>query len=350
MSIKDKLLKNSTIKLTATLSESKVYGKKEMVPTTVPMVNVALSGSVDGGLTPGLTVIAGPSKHFKTLFSILLAAAYLKKYQDAVVLFYDNEFGSPQGYFKAFGIDPERIIHTPFTDIEELKFDITNQLSEIKRGDRVFILIDSVGNAASKKEVEDALAEKSAADMTRAKQLKSVFRIITPHLTLKDIPAVVVNHTYQTQEMYSKAVVSGGTGIYYSADTIWIIGRQQDKDGKEVVGYDFIINIEKSRYVKEKSKIPISVSWETGISRWSGLFDVALEGGYISAVKQGTYALVNRETGEVDDEKTFKKGDVEDDSSFWKSMFMASDFKDYIERTYKVAQVDMLSQEEETNF
>ena len=86
MSLLDRLTKNSTVKLTATLSNSKVYGKKEMVPTQVPMVNVALSGRVDGGLTPGLTVLAGPSKHFKTAFSLLMASAYLKKYDDSVVL------------------------------------------------------------------------------------------------------------------------------------------------------------------------------------------------------------------------------------------------------------------------
>jgi hypothetical protein len=353
MSLSAKLKKNSTIKLTATLSESKVYGKKEMVQTSVPMMNVALSGSVDGGLTPGLTVIAGPSKHFKTLFTILLAAAYLKKYPDAVILFYDNEFGSPSSYFESFGIDPSRIIHTPFTDIEELKFDIMNQLKSIERGDRVFIMIDSVGNAASKKEVEDAEAQKSVGDMSRAKQLKSVFRMITPHLTIKDIPMVAVNHTYQTQEMYSKAVVSGGTGIYYSADTIWIVGRQQETEGtgaaKEVTGYNFIINIEKSRYVKEKSKIPISVSWETGVAKWSGLFDVAMDGGYIVAPKQGWYALVDRDTGEVSD-KSFRRGDVEDDGTFWKKMFTTTDFKDFITKTFKVSQVEMLSKDEADEF
>ena len=59
------------------------------------MINVALSGDPDGGLTAGLTVLAGPSKNFKTSFGLLIAAAYLDKYKDAVLLFYDSEFGSP---------------------------------------------------------------------------------------------------------------------------------------------------------------------------------------------------------------------------------------------------------------
>ncbi|MEK9700023.1 MAG: hypothetical protein VW270_29860, partial [Candidatus Poseidoniales archaeon] len=85
-------------------------------------------------------------------------------------------------------------------------------------GDKVIIIIDSIGNLASKKEVEDALDGKSVADMSRAKQMKSLFRMVTPHLTMKDIPMVVVNHTYKEIGMFPKDIVGGGTGSYYSAD------------------------------------------------------------------------------------------------------------------------------------
>jgi RecA/RadA recombinase len=210
MSLKERLIKNSTIDYTSVLSDSKIYNSKDMIPTPVPMINVALGGRIDGGLTPGLTVLAAPSKHFKTAFSLLMASAFLKKYPDGVILFYDSEFGTPESYFSSFGVPLESVVHTPITDIEQLKFDIMQQLQEIKRDDKIMIVIDSVGNLASKKEVEDALKGSSAADMTRAKQLKSLFRMVTPHLTLKNIPMVVVNHIYMTQEMYSKPVVSGG--------------------------------------------------------------------------------------------------------------------------------------------
>ena len=96
MSIMDKLKKNSKVDYTSVLADSKFFNEKDMVPTDVPMINVALSGSMDGGISPGLTVLAGPSKHFKTSFALIMASAYLKKYDDAVLLFYDSEFGSPQ--------------------------------------------------------------------------------------------------------------------------------------------------------------------------------------------------------------------------------------------------------------
>lgn len=344
MGIMDKLKKNSRIKETSVLSESKFFNEKDMVQTSVPMINVALSGNIDGGLTPGLTVLAGPSKHFKTSFALIMASAYLKKYKDAVILFYDSEFGSPQEYFQQFDIDTSRVLHTPITNVEELKFDLINQLEAIERGDKVIVVIDSVGNLASKKELEDAINEKSVADMSRAKALKGLFRMCTPYLNMKDIPLVAINHTYMEIGLFPKAIVSGGTGIYYSADNIWILGRQQDKQGTEIKGYHFVINVEKSRYVKEKSKIPISVSWEGGVQKWSGLLDVALEGGYVQKPSNGWYCRVDRATGELVDPKVREKDTLEE--AFWKPIFENTDFKDYVSSRYSIVR-DLLVEEED---
>lgn len=334
MSIMNKLKKNSKVQGTEILSQSKFFTEKDMVPTNVPMVNVALSGSVDGGVTPGLTVLAGPSKHFKTSFALLMAAAYLDAKPDAVMLFYDSEFGSPQSYFEQFGIDVSRVLHTPIANVEELKFDLISQLEEIDREDDVIIVIDSIGNLASKKELEDALNEKSVADMSRAKALKGLFRMTTPYLTMKNIPMLAINHTYQEMGLFPKAVVSGGTGIYYSADNIWILGRQQEKQGQEVVGYNFVINVEKSRYVKEKSKIPIGVSWEGGVQRYSGLLDVAIAGGYVIKPSNGWYQRVDTDTGEVLGNKVRAKDTL--NGEFWEPIFETTDFAKFLEKTYKV--------------
>ena len=342
MSILEKLKKNTTIKDTAILSQSKFFTKKDMIPTTIPVLNVALSGRLDGGLTPGLTMWAGPSKHFKTAFSLLMAKAYLDKYQDGVVLFYDSEFGTPQSYFDSFGIDNERVIHTPITDIEQLKFDIMKQLDSVERDEHVIILIDSIGNLASKKEVEDALDGKAVADMSRAKQLKSLFRMVTPHLTLKDIPMVVVNHTYKEIGMFPKDIVGGGTGSYYSADNIFILGRQQEKEGTELVGYNFIINVEKSRYVREKSKIPVTVSFDGGISRWSGLLDIALESGHVIKPSNGWYSRVDDDGIE---EKKYRLKET-DNKDFWLPILKQKSFITFVKNKYQVASGEILKDED----
>jgi len=330
----DKIKKNSTISDTATLRNSKIFGNKDMITTPVPMINVALSGDPDGGLTPGLTVLAGPSKHFKTLFALVMGASFLKKYPDGILLFYDSEFGTPESYFKSLDIDQSRVLHTPISDIEQLKSDVMNQLKGMDRNDKVCIIIDSVGNLASKKEIDDALDGKTVTDMTRAKAMKSLFRMVTPHLTIKDIPMIAINHTYQTLEMFSKAVVSGGTGIMYSADNVWIIGRQQDKDDKtkKVDGYHFIINIEKSRYTKEKSKIPISVSYDHGINKWSGFLENALEAKIVGKPIAGRYERMDAEGNFFG--ARYKEDEIVANDELWLEVLKNTDFKNFLRDKY----------------
>jgi len=348
MSILDKIKKNSSIKESAILSKSKFFTQKDMIPTSVPIINVALSGRLDGGLTPGLTMWAGPSKHFKTAFSLLMAKSYLDKYPDAALLFYDSEFGTPQSYFDSFGIDTNRVLHTPLTDIEQLKIDVMQQLAELERDDKLIIVIDSIGNLASRKEVNDALEGKTVGDMSRAKAVKSLFRMVLPHLTMKDVPMIVVNHTYMEIGMFPKAIVGGGTGSYYSADNIFILGRQQEKEGTEVVGYNFIINVEKSRYVKEKSKIPVSVSFDGGISRWSGLLDLALDAGLVVKPTNGWYSRVDVSTGEIEDKKyRIKETDTKD---FWIPMITSEKFQTYVKEKYQIASGDIMQGGDENLF
>jgi len=237
----------------------------------------------------------------------------------------------------------ERVLHTPITDVEQLKHDLMNQLQGLEKNDKVIIVLDSIGNLASRKEIEDSLEGKSVADMTRAKQIKSLFRMITPHLTIKDVPMIVVNHTYKEIGMFPKDIVGGGTGSYYSADTIWILGRQQDKTGTEVTGYNFIINVEKSRYVREKSKIPVSVSFDGGINRYSGLLEVAMVGNFVSKPSPGWYSKVDIETGEIRSER-FRESDTEN-KEFWGEILENDKFKKFIKQRYSISYGSILSEE-----
>lgn len=343
-SLLEKLKKNSQSKRVELLSESIILVEKDTATTPVPLINVALQGTIDGGIGAGITTIAGPSKHFKTSFGLVMVAGFLNKYEDGVCLFYNNEFGAKKSYFEAYGVDTDRVIHTPFTNIEDLKFDMMKQLSELEEKENVIIFIDSIGNAASKKEVEDALAEKSAADMTRAKQLKSLFRMITPELYLKNIPLIAINHTYQTQEMFSKTVVSGGQGAIYSSDSIFVIGKNQLKESEEITGSKFIITIEKSRFVKERSKLPITVRWGSGIAKWSGFEDLAEEWGVITKCRVGRslgYQYDSIKDGVIQSKAT----DIDSDDAFWTRVLEETDLKERIEREYKIGKPKKLELE-----
>ena len=335
MSLLDKMLKAGAVKNSSVLSKSKFFDTKDPIQTELPIVNIAFSGSLQGGLIPGLTVIAGASKSFKTLLSLYCMKAYLNKYKDGIALLYDSEFGITPEYLESYNIDTDRVIHIPLEDVEQLKFDVTKRLNEVEKGDHVFIMIDSIGNLASKKEVEDAENEKSVADMSRAKQLKSLFRIITPKLTNKDIPCIAINHVYQEMGLFPKAIVSGGTGVYYSANQIFIITKSQEKDGTDLAGFKFTINIEKSRFVREKSKLPFTVLYETGIQKWSSLFELAIEAGHIAKANQGWYNIVNMDTGEIIEPKRRSK-DIETDDEFFEQLVQDPKFNEFVERKFKL--------------
>jgi len=343
-SLMDKMMKSGSIKHTSVLKQSALFNKKDQVPTEIPIINIALSGAVDGGLTSGLTFLAGESKNFKSLLGLMMVKAYLKKYPESICLFYDSEFGTTPPYFETNGIDTERVLHIPVEHVEQLKFDISKRLEAIERGEKVIIFIDSVGNLASKKEIEDALEQKSVADMTRAKAMKSLWRIVTPSLTTKDIPCVAVNHTYQTQELYSKAIMSGGTGGMYSANQVFIITKAQEKEGTETVGYKFTVNVEKSRYVREKSKFPFTVKFEGGIDRWSGLLEIALAGDFVVMPTKGWYSKVDGETGEIEDKKYRKK---ELNKEFWLPILKSSEFQQFVTKRYQLGSHELLEDDEE---
>lgn len=164
--------------------------------------------------------------------------------------------------------------------------------------------------------------------MSRAKALKSLWRIVTPELTIKDIPCININHTYETMEMFSKAVVSGGTGGMYSSNTVFIIGRAQEKDGTELAGYKFTINIEKSRFVFEKSKFPFYVYKDSGINKWSGLLDLAVEMGFVIKPKAGWYT---RPT--VEGDKNWR-ADATNCAEFWDPIINGTNFDDALTQKF----------------
>lgn len=340
----NKFLKNTSIKAASMIEESKVFKVRELAPTQVYALNIAYSGSLFGGLDTGLTLWAGPSRHFKSIYTLISVKAWMDKYPDAVCLFYDSEFGTPSAYFKSVGIDTSRVVHLPVTNIEDLKFDLMKQLDIIDDTDKVIVAIDSIGNTASIKEVQDALDEKSVADMSRAKALKGFTRMITPILKTKDIPCIGVNHTYQEIGMFPKTIMGGGTGLMYSADQVFFVGRSQEKEGSEIAGYTFTINIEKSRHVKEKSKIGITVKHEGGLDIYSGLLDIAQDTGHVIKPSNGWYSRVI--DGEAEDRKWRAKDTSTKD--FWDALIYGDKtFEEAINKKYKVANSELLKKDPE---
>lgn len=155
---------------------------------------------------------------------------------------------------------------------------------------------------------------------------------ITPvgRLPVYDLSVEEVEHY-----VLKNGVVTHNTGIMYSANQVFIIGKSQEKDGKDLEGFKFTINIEKSRYVKEKSKLPFTVLFDTGIQKWSSLMELALESGHLTSKTQGWYNEINVNTGEVMEPKRRAK-DIEKDDDFFERLIVCPKFNEYVERKFKL--------------
>jgi hypothetical protein len=64
-SLLERMMKVGTVKTSSVLSESAFFNAKDTVETELPILNIAFSGSLNGGMVSGLTILAGLSKSFK---------------------------------------------------------------------------------------------------------------------------------------------------------------------------------------------------------------------------------------------------------------------------------------------
>jgi len=131
-------------------------------------------------------------------------------------------------------------------------------------------------------------------------------------------------------------IVTHNTGLYYSSNQIFIIGRSQEKAGTEVVGYNFTINIEKSRFVKEKSKLQFQVMFDGGIDKYSGLLELALESGFVQKPSNGWYIRVDKNTGEILDEKKVREADTHN-KTFWAPILSNPDFYKFVKNKFQLS-------------
>lgn len=329
----EKLIKASTIKDTELASESDYFNDEETVQTPIPVFNLFLSGEFDRGYGGFHYAITGASASLKSIIGLILMKSYLSKYDDAIAILYDSEKGISKDYLEAFKIPTDRLLIKRFQTLEILRNDLIAQLEAIDKGQHVFILIDSVSNSGSKKEMEDTLTDKTTQDLTRSRIIKSIFRLATGYITSKNIPLVSINHLYSTMDQYKPNEMSGGSGIKYTAQVTLEITKLSPAKGEEEDSKDYRITIRKSRFVQEGANFRLNIPKKGSIKKLSGLFELAEEHGYI--VNSGAWfkvpCLADYE------EKSVRRDDIKYNSEFWKKIFELTDFKEVVQNSIKIS-------------
>jgi len=245
-------------------------------------LNAVLSGSIYGGVPNNkVTAFAGESSTGKTFFVLGIVKQFLDANPEGGVIYFDTEAAVTKNMMESRGVDTKRVVISEPDTIQKFRhtaLQIIEKYSaqaEAKRKPMMMVL-DSLGQLSSTKEMEDTAEGKETKDMTKSAILKATFRVLNLKLAKIGVPLLVTNHVYDVVGAYIPTKeMSGGSGLKYTASTIVYLSKRKDKDGTEVVGNIVRAKLQKSRLTKENSQVEVKITYSTGLDRYYGLLEIA---------------------------------------------------------------------------
>ena len=324
------------------LDESTISTPSDWIDTGSKALNAIISGSLYKGVPVGrITGFAGPSGAGKTLIiNKVLANAQKKGY---IAVIWDSEVAVDKDSAKNVGMDLKKTKYYPVETIEDCRNQISTFLDNViaaNNPDHKFIIsIDSLGNLASSKEIEDARKGKDAADVgQRAKATKSMMRAITYKAAKAGVPILFSNHIYEGMEMFPTMIKNqaGGKGPIYLASVLVQLATRNEKvsenpDEKSIAiannvsGVTMSAMTVKNRVVPPFLKTELYLNFKTGLDKNTGLFDLALALGVIEQTGK-TYQFQGESVG-------YRKN-IESNPAFWEKVSPALEEKLAIELRY----------------
>ena len=250
----------------------------DYIPVGNYACNACLTGSIFGGIPNNRSIcISGESGVGKTYLLLNIAREAQKK--GVYVIWYDSENAIEQSQLLQFGVDPSKFRYEPVGTVQEFKTNITQTLDLLidKKESgmtipKVLFVLDSVGNLATQKEIDDAKSASDKADMTRAKQIRAIFRIVTSKMGIIGGTFAFSNHIYMTTDLFAQTVQSGGKGLVYGASIILNLSKAKLKEGSDNTQTGIIVTAkpEKNRFCKPV-QVKFYISYVNGMNPYVGL-------------------------------------------------------------------------------
>lgn len=270
------------------LSSSEFSGT---VDTGSYILNAALSGSIFGGVPNNkITAFAGESATGKTFFVMGVVQKFLQDNPTGAVFYFDTEAAVTKDMMQSRGIDTSRVIISEPDTIQKFRhtaLQILDNYAQSGKKDRppMMMVLDSLGQLSTTKEVEDTASGSETRDMTKAAVLKATFRVLNLKLARAGVPMLVTNHVYEVVGSYIPTKeMAGGSGLKYTASQICFLGKKKEKDGTEVVGNIIKVTMAKSRFTKENKQVQVLLTYDKGLDRYYGLLDLAEKYGIFKKV------------------------------------------------------------------
>ena len=318
-----------------TIDENCISTPSDWIDTGSKALNAIISGSLYKGVPVGrITGFSGPSGAGKTLIiNKILANAQKKGY---IAVIWDSEVAVDKDSARNVGLDLKKTKYYPVETIEDCRNQISTFLDAVIAANdpslKFIISIDSLGNLASSKEIEDARKGKDAADVgQRAKATKSMMRAITYKAAKAGVPILFSNHIYEGMEMFPSLIKNqaGGKGPIYLASILVQLSTRQEKTSENpnessiaiannVSGVTMSAMTVKNRVVPPFLKTELYLNFKTGLDENTGVFDLAVALGVLEQTGS---------TYQFNGEKLGYRKNIEKDESFWKKIFPSLEAK-----------------------
>lgn len=254
-------------------------------------LNAVMSADIYGGLADNkITGFAGETTTGKTFFALGVCKNFLDANPDAGILYYDTEAAVNKKMMEERGLDSSRVIIGEPLTVQQFKTKADNFLTKyietpLKERPKLLMVLDSLGQLSTTKEMEDTAEGKEVRDMTRSQVIKAAFRVLTLKCARAKVPMIVTNHVYASMgSMYPTNEIAGGSGLKYAASTIAMLSKRKEKDGNEVIGNVIHVKMWKSRLSRENKMVDVLLTYDKGLDRYYGLLDMAERYGVIKKV------------------------------------------------------------------
>jgi RecA/RadA recombinase len=252
---------------------------RDYIDTGNVLLNAQISANGKTGGMPSGRVwqLAGESSVGKTYLGLETLKNAQK--QGYFGILYDSEMANnDKEALKKRGINTNNLLYIPIDTVENLKTSMLNIIEEAESTDKIFIMVDSIGNLSTRKELEDSIDGSTTKDMTRPAQLKALFRTVTIKAGVKNVPVIAINHTYANMGGFGGPVIAGGGGPAYNSSITNQFSKAQEKDSKgNTSGALLTSTVTKCRTAKEKTKVKFTIDFEDGLTRYSGLEQFCLD-------------------------------------------------------------------------
>jgi RecA/RadA recombinase len=260
-------------------------------------LNALISGSIYGGI-PGnkVTALAGSEATGKTFYALNIVQGFLDKNPTGYVFYFESEHALTTDQLESRGIDTERFIRVPVVTVEEFRTQcvrILDKYMEIPEKERypLFMVLDSMGNLSTTKEVSDIAGGIEKRDMTRTQLIRGAFRVLTLKLGRCKVALLVINHTYDVVGAYMPTKeMSGGGGLKYAASTIIFLTKskkwEENAGVRTIAGAEITAVASKSRLTIENKRVETLLDYVHGLNPYYGLLEIGERGGVLKKISK----------------------------------------------------------------